>query len=85
MSTILQFKPAADPVKAYFAGRAEHVLPTGEYEGGEEVLHISPEVAALLLLERIAGELSGREAYPQAQGWWARLKGSAHETENIVR
>ncbi|GAB6047378.1 hypothetical protein JCM19379_12020 [Methyloparacoccus murrellii] len=78
--SITRLHPADDPAKAYFAGRQFHVVPTGTYDSdGTEVLGISPELSALLLVQRISGELSGRDPFPKARVWWGQLKAMARQ------
>ena len=73
--TITQLHPTDDPAKTYFAGRQDHAVPTGTYdEDGTEILGLSPEMSALLLIERIGDELSGRDPFPEARAWWNQLK-----------
>lgn len=73
--TITQLRPADDPAAAYFAGRQDHAVPTGTYDAdGEEILGLSPELSALLLMQRISDELSARDPFPKARAWWDQLK-----------
>ena len=73
--TITRLHPADDPAKAYFAGRPDHAVPTGQFDAdGEEILGLSPELSALLLMQRISDELSGRDPFPKARAWWDQLK-----------
>ena len=73
--TITRLHPVDDPAKAYFAGRPDHAVPTGQFdEDGTEILGLSPELSALLLMQRISDELSGRDPFPKARVWWDQLK-----------
>ena len=73
--TITRLHPADDPAKAYFAGRQDHAVPTGTYDAdGTEILGLSPELSALLLVQRISDELSGRDHFAPARAWWDQLK-----------
>lgn len=73
--TITRLHPADDPAATYFADRPDHAVPTGQFdEDGTEILGLSPELSALLLVQRISDELSGRDPFPKARVWWGQLK-----------
>lgn len=78
--TITQLRPTDDPAATYFAGRQDHAVPTGQFdEDGTEILGLSPEMSALLLVQRISDELSGRDPFPKARVWWGQLKALARQ------
>lgn len=78
--SITRLHPTDDPAKTYFAARQYHVVPTGTYDAdGTEILGLSPEMSALLLVQRISDELSGRDPFPKARVWWGQLKALARQ------